>query len=575
MLKKLLSAVLLVVALAGGLAGPAFAQVYLFQVVKEDVDLYVDAEGWAALEYNITFKSSPSADNMEYVDLGLPNGNFSLASVSAEVDGKPITDIQQADPQYLQKSDSGVTLGLGANAIRPGDTGTLHVYIARIDGILFPGEDSSHPDYASLQFSPSYFGSDYVQGNTDLRVTIHMPPGVQTNEPVYYTPSSNWPGDDQPESGYDGNNRIYYSWQSAIARADTGYTFGAGFPASYVPAGAITKKPAMQIDSGTVGCICFGLFFVALFGVIIYASIWGARKRKLQYLPPKVAIEGHGIKRGLTAVEAAILMQQPMDKILTMVLFAVVKKGFAVVTKREPLEITVNRPFAEDLQPYEVTFLEAFETKEAAARKKKLQDMMVDLVKTVTEKMRGFSMKETVAYYESIIKAAWEQVEAANTPEVKSKKYEEVMDWTLMDKNYDDRTRDTFGTGPVYVPVWWPRYDPTYSTTSTGGGHVSTSPRPSTTSTGSGGGSISLPSLPGSTFAASVVNGVQNFASGVLGDVTGFTSGVTNRTNPVPTTSYSGKGYSGGGGGGGGHSCVCACACACAGCACACAGGGR
>jgi hypothetical protein len=202
--------------------------------------------------------------------------------------------------------------------------------------------------------------------------------------------------------------------------------------------------------------------------------------------------------------------------------------------------------------------------------------MVVDLVKTTTEKMRGFSRKETVDYYESIIKAAWAQVEAANTPEVKSAKYEEVMDWTLLDKNYDNRTRDTFGAGPVYVPVWWPRYDPTYSGGSSGTGHVSSVPAGMPSTSGSGSQPISLPSLPGSTFAASVVNSVQNFSSGVLGDLTSFTSGVTNRTNPVPTTSYSGKSYGGGGKpGGGGHSCVCACACACAGCACACAGGGR
>ena len=46
----------------------------------------------------------------------------------------------------------------------------------------------------------------------------------------------------------------------------------------------------------------------------------------MQYMPPKIAIEGHGIKRGLTAVEAAILMEQPLDKVMTMILFGVVKK---------------------------------------------------------------------------------------------------------------------------------------------------------------------------------------------------------------------------------------------------------
>ena len=64
----------------------------------------------------------------------------------------------------------------------------------------------------------------------------------------------------------------------------------------------------------------------------------------MQYLPPKISIEGHGIKRGLTAVEAAIVMEQPMDKVLTMILFGVIKKSAASVKSREPLDVEVTEP---------------------------------------------------------------------------------------------------------------------------------------------------------------------------------------------------------------------------------------
>ena len=62
----------------------------------------------------------------------------------------------------------------------------------------------------------------------------------------------------------------------------------------------------------------------------------------MQYMPPKIAIEGHGIKRGLTAVEAAILMEQPLDKVMTMILFGVIKKNAAEVVTRDPLEIKMH-----------------------------------------------------------------------------------------------------------------------------------------------------------------------------------------------------------------------------------------
>jgi hypothetical protein len=168
------------------------------------------------------------------------------------------------------------------------------------------------------------------------------------------------------------------------------------------------------------------------------------------------------------------------------------------------------------------------------------------------------------------MRRAWEQVEQAATPEVKGQVYEEVMDWTMLDKKYDDRTREVLSS-PVFIPTpsWWWRYDPTVmrpTTIGTSAAGYTASSVPSS----SGGRTVSLPSLPGSAFAASVVNSVQGFASGVLGNVSSFTSGITNVTNPPPPPSTY---RSSGGGGGGGHSC--ACACACAGCACACAGGGR
>jgi hypothetical protein len=176
--------------------------------------------------------------------------------------------------------------------------------------------------------------------------------------------------------------------------------------------------------------------------------------------------------------------------------------------------------------------------------------------------MKGFSRRETIAYYRNIMETAWKQVEDADTPEVKAQVYEKNLEWTMLDRDYTDRNRRVF-SGPVIVPNWWGRYDPTYSGSFPTSGGSSAPSAPSTPS---------VPRLPGSDFAASVANGMQSFSQKVIGNVTDFTSRVTNVTNPLPKPSSSG-GRSGGRSGGSGHSC--ACACACAGCACACAGGGR
>jgi hypothetical protein len=284
----------------------------------------------------------------------------------------------------------------------------------------------------------------------------------------------------------------------------------------------------------------------------------------MKYLPPKIRIEGHGIKRGLTAVEAAILMEHPPDKVLTMILFSVIKKEAATVVSRDPLKLEVEDPLPEKLRNYEVKFLNSFQEKRAKDRRKVLQNMMISLIRSVSKKMKGFSHKETVAYYKKIMEKAWQQIEAANTPEVKSEKFDQHMGWTMLDKDFDQRTQDVFRTGPVYVPMWWGRYDPGFGRST--GGALKSMPKGGIPSTGGSGG-VSLPSLPGGAFAASVVGGMQNFAGDVVGNITDFTSGVTNKTNPVPKSSSGSYRSSGGS--------SCACACACAGCACACAGGGR
>lgn len=538
-----------------------FAQTYSFTLNTLTANVYLNQDGTMAIDYIFVFTNDTWASPLDYVDVGLPNGNFDLQSITADVNGVTVKDISSSG--YMGEG-VGVAVGLGNLAIKSGKTGQVHVYIGRIDKVLYP--DSDDNSYASAVFSPTWFGSQYVSGTTNMTVSFHLPPGVQPEQPRWHKAPDGFP--EQPTSYHDDQGRIVYEWKNPNAYGYQQYLFGASFPASYVPAGAIVRPNIFEtfgIDpEDLLGLSCFGGFFAFFIGIIALANRAG-KKRLLQYYPPKIAIEGHGIKRGLTAVESAILLEQPLDKVLTMILFGTIKKNVCRVTKKDPLELEVVDPLPEGLHPYEADFLNSFR-KNPAERRKLLQEMMINLVKNTSTKMKGFSRRETVAYYQDIVKRAWAQVEAAQTPEVKSAKYDEVMEWTMLDKDYDDRTREVFRGGPVFVPMWWPRYDPSFGRGAVG------RPTPAPVSAPAmGGGKVSLPHLPGSDFAASVVNGVQTFSAGVVGNITSFTNNITSKTNPPPVTTSS----SYRGGGGGGRSCACACACACAGCACACAGGGR
>jgi hypothetical protein len=540
----------------------ALAQTYEYSLPQQFIDVYWNEDGTSSIDYVFIFVNDPGGPTIEYVDVGVPNSNYDLNSVAAFTDGVELNDIEESP--YVQP---GVAVGLGSYSIPPGGTGEVRVFIGRVRDVLYPDDDDEN--YTSAVFIPNYFEGGSISGSTETILNYHFPPGVQPEEPRWHAAPSGFSS--EPEGGVDDQGRMTYTWRNPESSATRSYTFGASFPKAYIDESTIiTGQPSS--GAGTVSPIadfigCLSPFIVPLlcFGGIAALIVWGVtsgQRRKLKYLPPKISIEGHGIKRGLTAVEAGILMEQPMDKIMTMILFGVIKKNAAQVVTRDPLELDIDETLPEKLHQYEEEFLQAFQETKKGPRRKALQKMMVNLIKSVGKKMKGFSLKETVAYYQDITERAWAQVEAADTPEVKSQKYDEHMEWTMLDREYDDRTREVFRTGPVFVPIWWPRYDPGFgrATTSTA--------RPSAPSTGRSG--PSMPTLPGSAFAGSVVTGVQGFSSSVVGRISDFTSGITNITNPPPKPPASSFSRGGGGGGGG-----CACACACAGCACACAGGGR
>jgi hypothetical protein len=554
--------IILVLGLAALLVTPAAAQSYDFSMDKVDANVYWNADGTLTLDYLLTYTNQPGGHIIDFVDVGMPTNSFDLNSVQAEVNGNPL----KISSDFQGPSGYGVAVDMGAYAIRPGETGTIHVRAVNIPRVLY--NDDNDSNYASAVFAPLYYQSNVITGKTDMTVTYHLPPGVQPTEPRWHSAPAGFPS--EPQTGVDPQGSITYTWQNPNADGSEQYTFGASFPKQYVPAESIQTEytppppssPSFSIPFGSImNFLCFAFFGFMFLGIPILNAV-GNQRRKLQYLPPRIAIEGHGIKRGLTAVEAAILLAEPLDKVLTMILFGTIKKNAARVTSREPLQVEVTSPLPEGLNEYEADFLKAFQQNDPKTRRNLIQDMMVKLVKSVSEKMKGFSRRETIEYYKGIMERAWTQVEQADTPEVKGQLYDQNLEWTMLDKDYDNRTRRVF-TGPVFVPTWWGRYDPTFGRSMPSSGRVST---PSSSSRGM----PSVPNLPGSDLAASVAVGMQTFSQKVIGNVGDFTSRVTNVTNPPPPPS---AGSRGGRTGGGGHSC--ACACACAGCACACAGGGR
>jgi hypothetical protein len=547
--REIRAAAVAAVLLLAILAPAAFAQDYSFQVQATRVDLYINGDGTVDIVYDITFANDPGASPMDIIDVGMPNGTYSPARMRASIDGVPITDISESP--YMEH---GVAVDLGSRAIPPGGTGTLHLE-ATVRNLIY--RDSEDAEYASLEFSPNWFGSEFVHGASYLEVNFHLPPGVTPEEPRYHR--------EEFTDAYVEDGRVVYTWSYDDARADQQYTFGASFPQKYLDEGVVQTAPAFTLNiSGLIDTCCGSpLWIFALFAggwaLMAFLGSQTRKRRRMQYMPPALAVEGTGVKRGLTAVEAAVLLEAPLDKVMTMILFGLVKKGILTVESEKPLKVTAVDPLPGDVKLwyYERRFLDAIRD-DGGLVEGSLREMAIDLIGDVNKKMTGFSRKETKAYYKDIAARAWQQVEASDTPEVLGQRWSEGLEWTMLDDDWNDRTRDVFRDRPVVLPHWWWFYRPWVASA---GPARPSMPTPSGTGT-----PVTLPTLPGADFANTVVIGIENAANTVVSSVESFTGKITKTTNPPPKSSSSSSR-------GGGYSC--ACACACAGCACACAGGGR
>jgi hypothetical protein len=104
----------------------ASAQSYSFAVPTEDVQVYWNPDGSLTIDYTFVFQNDSGASAIDYVDVGVPNANYELGSVTADIGGRTLTDIQTSP--YV---DPGVAVGLGSASIGGGQSGTLHVRIGR------------------------------------------------------------------------------------------------------------------------------------------------------------------------------------------------------------------------------------------------------------------------------------------------------------------------------------------------------------------------------------------------------------------------------------------------------------
>ena len=200
---------------------------------------------------------------------------------------------------------------------------------------------------------------------------------------------------------------------------------------------------------------------VILFIILLSIALWMIYNiyrlvlswRKLNAAPPTISIATDGIKRGLTVVEAAVLMELPLDKVIQLILFGALQKGAAEVTGAHPLKIHIADGMIETLHHYEITFLKAFGADDANASRYLLSVGLASLIENVSEKMKGFKRRETTDHYQSIVKDAWQEMKTADLPALKDIALDDIPGWTDIVKQYNDGMHNIFERSDSPSPI--------------------------------------------------------------------------------------------------------------------------
>ena len=505
------------------------AQDYRFSVPSFYCTVEINRDRSLAITYEILFECSKGAHPIDIVDIGFPTDNYDIGSMEVSVDGIGVRRIVPST--YVE---TGVEVHLGSETIHPGESALFRLS-GRNPGMVF--RDTETDKYASVRFTPTWFDGSLLTGNTDFTLRMVFPEGSRPDSVRYHDREFTW-------SGTDSLGRIVYVWEER-RRVDGSWMVGVSFP-DHLVQGPLRDRPRPPLITGEQAARLVGLvvpvLFVCFFAWMIVSSVRKARKRKVSYLPPRIGVEGSGIRRGLTAPLAAMLLEERLERVLVLILYGLLRKGALELSGRGSDAVVRKTGAGGRLRSYETRLLEILpepgtgeEVPEGVIRK-----IFVEMVEDLREKMEGFALEESREYYRHIIRNAWEMVRRADSAEKAGRILADRFGWLFADEDFDDRLESLPDFAPACFPVWFHNIGPARGTSGAVGLNLS-------------------------QFCAQIAGSLESAAGIAVSSLSKLSASVTAVTNPIPVSSSS---YRGGGG-------SCACACACAGCACACAGGGR
>jgi len=147
---------------------------YSFQVDKMQTNVFINYDGSITIQYWINFTNNNWGQNMDVIDIGFPTEEYELDSVSASIDGIPIS---QSNIRTSTAIDIGVEVHLTGHYIYPGDSAQFYIE-GKNPNMIY--QDYQNRSMGSLEFTPTWFDDKFCSEYEQLEVNIYFPAN-QTN----------------------------------------------------------------------------------------------------------------------------------------------------------------------------------------------------------------------------------------------------------------------------------------------------------------------------------------------------------------------------------------------------------
>jgi hypothetical protein len=202
------------------------------------------------------------------------------------------------------------------------------------------------------------------------------------------------------------------------------------------------------------------LFAPVLLIILLVLTLRGRESAPQPYQAALATVEGGGIKRGLTAAEAAVIMDLPLKNVLAIVIIGLLKKGILVQTPNQPLTVVLSEPYilrnrSRDLRSvamdrrmvaqnqnvvlhsYEEPFLQHIEAHRGEPlRETNFAPPLKTFIRHVARRIQGFNLPETKAYYQQHLGRARHDVALTDHDLTSQRVRHHHLEWLFLDEEF-------------------------------------------------------------------------------------------------------------------------------------------